>query len=179
MWQKNKPWEKLQNENTQDSHSSLFLFDADPDPDFYLIRIRIPKMMRIRIHNRCVLPRGVFCCCWWALSTWCLYIAGSFGSPVALPHQVPHHLPAARSRPGDHRPGKYIFKKGDFLGFFGFFEFFYYFYFIFWDIFWFFCCYFIVLYSTLLHLPPLRFHCVRGGWDRTVACDFGIGCQTL
>ncbi len=24
-----------------------------------------------------------------------------------------------------------------------------------------------VLYSTLLHLPPLRFHCVDGCWDRT------------
>ncbi len=24
-----------------------------------------------------------------------------------------------------------------------------------------------VLYSTLLHLPPLRFHCVGGCWDRT------------
>ncbi len=23
------------------------------------------------------------------------------------------------------------------------------------------------LYSTLLHLPPLRFHCVGGCWDRT------------
>ncbi len=23
------------------------------------------------------------------------------------------------------------------------------------------------LYSTLLHLPPLRFHCVGGWWDRT------------
>ncbi len=30
--------------------------------------------------------------------------------------------------------------------------------------------------STLLHLPPLRFHCVRGCWDRTQqdCCDFGI-----
>ncbi len=25
-----------------------------------------------------------------------------------------------------------------------------------------------VLYSTLLHLPPLRFHCVGGCWDRTI-----------
>jgi hypothetical protein len=24
-----------------------------------------------------------------------------------------------------------------------------------------------VLYSTLLHMPPLRLHCVRGCWDRT------------
>jgi hypothetical protein len=24
-----------------------------------------------------------------------------------------------------------------------------------------------VLYSTLLHLPPLRYHCVGGCWDRT------------
>ncbi len=37
-----------------------------------------------------------------------------------------------------------------------------------------------VLYSTLFHLPPLRFHCVGGCWDRTQeSCDFGIGCQTL
>ncbi len=26
---------------------------------------------------------------------------------------------------------------------------------------------FYVLFPTLLHLPPLRFHCVRGCWDRT------------
>jgi hypothetical protein len=26
---------------------------------------------------------------------------------------------------------------------------------------------FFVLYSTLLHLPPLRFHCVDGCWDQT------------
>jgi hypothetical protein len=25
---------------------------------------------------------------------------------------------------------------------------------------------FYVFYSTLLHLPPLRFHCVEGCWDR-------------
>jgi hypothetical protein len=33
-----------------------------------------------------------------------------------------------------------------------------------------------VRYSKLLHLPPLRFHCVGGGWDRTQDCcdDFGI-----
>ncbi len=36
-------------------------------------------------------------------------------------------------------------KHGDFFGFF-----------------------FYVLYSTLLHLPPLRFHCVGGCWDRTM-----------
>ncbi len=36
------------------------------------------------------------------------------------------------------------------------------------------------LYSTLLHLPPLRFHCVEGCWDRTQdCCDFGIDSQTL
>jgi hypothetical protein len=29
--------------------------------------------------------------------------------------------------------------------------------------------YFFVLYLTLLHLPPLRFHCADGCWDRTVA----------
>jgi hypothetical protein len=27
-----------------------------------------------------------------------------------------------------------------------------------------------VLYSTLLHLPPPRFHCVDGCWDRTQDC---------
>jgi hypothetical protein len=44
-------------------------------------------------------------------------------------------------------------------------------------IFWIF---FYVLYSTLLHLPPLRFRCVGGCWDRTQdCCDFGIGSQTL
>jgi hypothetical protein len=35
--------------------------------------------------------------------------------------------------------------------------------------------FFYVLYSTLLYLPPLRFHCVGGYWDRTQdCCDFGI-----
>jgi hypothetical protein len=39
---------------------------------------------------------------------------------------------------------------------------------------------FFVLYATLFHLPPLRFHCVGGCWDRTQdSCDFGIGSQTL
>ncbi len=39
---------------------------------------------------------------------------------------------------------------------------------------------FHVLYSTLLHLPPLRFHCVGGCWDRSQdCCDFGTGSQTL
>jgi hypothetical protein len=38
----------------------------------------------------------------------------------------------------------------------------------------------ITLYSPLLHLPPLRSHCVGGCWDRTQnCCDFGIGNQTL
>jgi hypothetical protein len=37
-----------------------------------------------------------------------------------------------------------------------------------------------VLYSTLLHLPPLKFHCVGGCCDRTQdCCDIGIGSQTL
>ncbi len=46
-----------------------------------------------------------------------------------------------------------------------------------WD---FFSFFFYVRYSTLLHLPPLRFHCVGGCWDRTQdCCDFGIGSQTL
>ncbi len=30
-----------------------------------------------------------------------------------------------------------------------------------------FCLIFYYFYSTLLHLPPLRFHCVWGCWDRT------------
>ncbi len=42
---------------------------------------------------------------------------------------------------------------------------------------------FYVRYSTLLHLPPLRFHSVGGCWNRTQdscdRCDYGIGCQTL
>ncbi len=34
---------------------------------------------------------------------------------------------------------------------------------------------FLCIYSTLRHLPPLRFHCVRGCWDLTQdCCDFGI-----
>jgi hypothetical protein len=50
-----------------------------------------------------------------------------------------------------------IFLKGEFFGF-----------------------YCKVRYSTLLHLPPLRFHCVGGCWDRTEdSCDFGIDSQTL
>jgi hypothetical protein len=41
-------------------------------------------------------------------------------------------------------------------------------------------CMYDVLYSTLLHLPPLRFHCVGGCWDRTQdSCDYVIGCQML
>ncbi len=35
---------------------------------------------------------------------------------------------------------------------------------------------FYILYSSLLHLRPLKFHCVGGCWDRTQdCCDFGIG----
>ncbi len=31
----------------------------------------------------------------------------------------------------------------------------------------------------MIHLPPFRFHCVGGCWDRTQdSCDCGIGCQT-
>ncbi len=45
------------------------------------------------------------------------------------------------------------------------------------------CCwilFFYVPYSTLLHQPPLRFHCVGGCWDRTQdCCDFDIDSQTL
>jgi hypothetical protein len=37
---------------------------------------------------------------------------------------------------------------------------------------------FYVLYSTLLHLPSLGFHCI-GGLNPGLYCDFGIGRQTL
>jgi hypothetical protein len=37
--------------------------------------------------------------------------------------------------------------------------------------------FFYILYSTM---PPLRFHCVGGCWDRIQdCCDFGISCQTF
>ncbi len=37
-----------------------------------------------------------------------------------------------------------------------------------------------VLYSTLLHLPPLRFNFADGYWDRTKdRCNWCIGSQTL
>ncbi len=37
---------------------------------------------------------------------------------------------------------------------------------------------FYALYSTLLHLPPVRFRCVGRFWDRTQdCCDFGINLQ--
>ncbi len=39
---------------------------------------------------------------------------------------------------------------------------------------------FFVLYSTLLHMPPLRFHCADGRWDRTQdRGNWCIVCQTL
>ncbi len=38
---------------------------------------------------------------------------------------------------------------------------------------------FLVLYSTLLYLPPLRFYCIGGCWDRTEdSWDYGTD-QTL
>ncbi len=44
----------------------------------------------------------------------------------------------------------------------------------------FFIFYFHVRYSTLLHLLPLKFHCVGECWDWSQdCCDYGIGCQTL
>ncbi len=44
---------------------------------------------------------------------------------------------------------------------------------IFWGI-------FFVLFSTLLHLPPLTFLCANGCWDRTQdRCNWCIGSQTL
>jgi hypothetical protein len=40
--------------------------------------------------------------------------------------------------------------------------------------------FFYVRYSTLLHLPPLRFHCVGECWNRTQDCyDLGIDSRTL
>jgi hypothetical protein len=37
-----------------------------------------------------------------------------------------------------------------------------------------------LLYSTLLHLPPIRFHCVGGCWDQSGdSCDFNISSQML
>jgi hypothetical protein len=43
-----------------------------------------------------------------------------------------------------------------------------------------FCFIFYVLNSALLHLPPLRFHCVGGCKDRNQGCcDVFIGSQTL
>ncbi len=37
-----------------------------------------------------------------------------------------------------------------------------------------------IQYSALLHLPPLRFHCADGCWDRTQdRCNSCIGSQTL
>jgi hypothetical protein len=39
---------------------------------------------------------------------------------------------------------------------------------------------FYIRYSTLLHLPPLRFYCVGGRWHRTSdRWDFGIDSQML
>ncbi len=39
---------------------------------------------------------------------------------------------------------------------------------------------FYVRYTTLLHLPPLRFHCVGGCWDRNKNCGYlVIDSQTL
>ncbi len=39
---------------------------------------------------------------------------------------------------------------------------------------------FMYVISTLLHLRPLRFHCVGGCWDRSQdCCYFGIDSQTL
>ncbi len=54
-------------------------------------------------------------------------------------------------------------------------------------IFWTFFCFFReicwdfkkVFYSTLFHLPPVRFYCVGGCWDwsQALCCVFGIGSQ--
>jgi hypothetical protein len=38
----------------------------------------------------------------------------------------------------------------------------------------------LVLYSALIHLPSLRFHCVGGCWNQTQeSCDFDFGFPTL
>ncbi len=43
-----------------------------------------------------------------------------------------------------------------------------------------FACSILCTIFKTAHLPPLRFHCVGGCWDRTQdCCDFGIGSQTL
>ncbi len=34
---------------------------------------------------------------------------------------------------------------------------------------------FVVLYSTLFHLPPLRLHCAGGCWDRTQGWCYDFG----
>ncbi len=40
--------------------------------------------------------------------------------------------------------------------------------------------FFFLLYSALLYLPPLRFHCADGCWDQTQdSCNWCIGSQTL
>jgi hypothetical protein len=39
--------------------------------------------------------------------------------------------------------------------------------------------YFYVRYSTLLHLPPLRFHCVGGRWDRTQVVVVYTSCSIV
>jgi hypothetical protein len=38
---------------------------------------------------------------------------------------------------------------------------------------------FYIRYSTLLHLPPLRFHCVGEYWRTQDCCDFVIDSQTI
>ncbi len=38
--------------------------DADPDPDFYLMRIHITKVMRIRIHNTAWKWSNPLLTCW-------------------------------------------------------------------------------------------------------------------
>ncbi len=48
------------------------------------------------------------------------------------------------------------------------------------NIFWGIKFFFFILYSALLHLPPLRFHCADGCWDRTQdRCNWCIGSQTF
>jgi hypothetical protein len=53
---------------------------------------------------------------------------------------------------------------------------FFLFFLFFWGIF----SFSFVLYSALLHLAPLRFHCAYGCWDQTQdRCNWCIGSQTL
>jgi hypothetical protein len=95
------------------------------------------------------------------ISFWCPPVeilvagdAGGGGPRQGGGHQVggvPQDAHQQAERPSPHQTT--IIKQGDFFG----------------------ILFMYVLYSTLLRLPPLRFHYVGGRWDRTQdSCDFGI-----